>query len=148
MKQYLVVTGIVTIPVEVADNQNEWDAIEVLKRRIDARRHEHYNPVIGMSLVEAFDGRSADGQKREKLNYMVLSADGQTVLCGEFCGEKRCPVTRELAAHFAEKLSDAQWRALPASGHPDDILYPPGMSRATYEFHFPKRRLAAAPKQQ
>jgi hypothetical protein len=147
MKQYLVATGIVLIPVEVADNQDEWDAIEELKRRIDARRHEHYNPLIGISLVEAFDGRTAKGEKREKLNYMVLSADRHEVLCGEFCGERRKPVTRELAANFAELLTEAQWKALPASGHPEDILYPPGMSRATYELYFPKRRFAA-PKQQ
>lgn len=139
MKEFCVCTGIVSFRIKVEDHQNEWDAIAELKRRIDQRRHEKHNPEIGMSLVEALDGVDARGNRREKLNFLVLSGDGQKVLCGEFFGVERQQVTRELAAAFVDKLTEAHWQSLPASGHLDDIVYPPYMSRRTYEYLYSGR---------
>jgi hypothetical protein len=72
MKQFLVATGIVLFKQEAEDPR---DAIARLKARIDARRNEHFNPEIGMSLVEGLDAHS--------LNFIVMDKDRTQLLAGE-----------------------------------------------------------------
>jgi hypothetical protein len=96
MQKYLVTTGIVIFTIEARSPRH---AIDVLKQMIDHRRHEHYNPEIGMSLVEALD--------RGDLNFVVMDHPRTQLLCGELAGEFQDPVSRELA--------DIQRRHIPDS---------------------------------
>ena len=72
--RHLVATGIVLYAI---DARNPQDAIYQLKARIRARRHEHHNPNIGMSLVDALD--------RGSLDFLVLD-ENRRPICGEFDG--------------------------------------------------------------
>jgi hypothetical protein len=94
-KKFLVATGIVVIPV-MADSP--VDAIDVLKQRIDDRRHQHTDPEIGMSLVNAYD--------RGELNFLVMDEDRTALLCGELDGEFQLPVTRDLADALRCSITD------------------------------------------
>ncbi|GEM_PF-2081082 len=128
MDKFKVATGIVIFNVEALSPRL---AIEVLKHRIDSRRHRHFDPEIGMSLVHSLDAG--------KLYFLVMSEDGKQVLGAEVNGKFRAPVSRELATAFAETLTDEQYWSLPMSGEPSDVVYPPYMSQQTYELLFPKR---------
>lgn len=70
--KYIVGTGVVLFTIEAASPK---EAIAQLKQRIDARRNERYNPLIGMSLVEAID--------EHRLNFVVMDTQRTCLLAGE-----------------------------------------------------------------
>src|ERR1700737_487236 len=70
--KYLVGTGVVLFNIEAASPK---EAIAQLKQRIDARRNEHHNPEIGMSLVEALDAH--------RLSFVVMDPNRTQFLAGE-----------------------------------------------------------------
>jgi len=90
--RHLVATGIVKFSIEA---ESPRDAIAELKARIDRRRHEHHNPDIGMSLVEALDAGTLD--------FMVLD-ENQRPICGEFDGRFYSRVDDELVRHFYRNM--------------------------------------------
>jgi hypothetical protein len=95
MINYVVGTGIVTIPVEAASPR---EAIEVLKQRIHRRRFEHQNELIGMSLVESLD--------RRRLNFIVMDEGCTQILCGELDGQFQNTVSLRLAQSLRECIPD------------------------------------------
>src|SRR5437868_8650099 len=94
-KKFLVATGIVVFTVTAA---SEWEAIDELKKRIDARRYAHTDPEIGMSLVHAYD--------RGDLNYVVMDEQRTQLLCGELKGQFQQRVTRTLADALRASIPD------------------------------------------
>jgi hypothetical protein len=92
---YLVATGIVLLSVSA---DSPADAIDVLKQRIDARRHAKRDAEISMSLVHALD--------RGELNFLVMDAARSQLLCGELNGQFQQPVTRDLADALRRSISD------------------------------------------
>jgi hypothetical protein len=96
MNQYfLVATGIVVLR-QPADNAAQ--ALALVKDRIDARRNEHTNEEIGMSLVEALDAR--------RLNFVVMDDERNALICGEYHGVFETPVSRELADSLRYSIPD------------------------------------------
>lgn len=101
MTKYIVVTGIVAFTI-FADTPEQ--AIEQLMQRISARRHEHYNKEIGMSLVEALDAG--------RLRFAVMDENRERLLAGYYqngpdlpgCFEK--PVTRWLAESLSTVIPE------------------------------------------
>lgn len=89
MSKFLVATGIVIFPIEAESPRH---AIVELKARINRRRHEHHNPDIGMSLVNAYDAGT--------LNFLVMD-ERRRPICGEFNGVFQYPASQELVASFS-----------------------------------------------
>ncbi|HEY9776397.1 MAG TPA: hypothetical protein V6C81_21730 [Planktothrix sp.] len=93
MEKYLIAIGAVQHSqggVVIAVNApSAQDAIWILKRMIDRRRHQPFNELISMSLVESYDGAG--------LNYVVMPADRSSLLCGECEGTFESPVSHRLA---------------------------------------------------
>jgi hypothetical protein len=93
MEKYLIATGAARNSqggVVIAVNApSAPDAIWILKRMIDRRRHQPLNELISMSLVESYDGVG--------LNFVVMPADRSELLCGEFEGTFEQPVSHRLA---------------------------------------------------
>jgi hypothetical protein len=79
---YFVGTGRVIFRVEALSPQI---AIAVLKHTIHMRRFTHYDPDIGMSLVEALDA----GQ----LDFVVMNEDRSLVIAGELQGRYEEPAS-------------------------------------------------------
>lgn len=111
MRTHLVATGIVIIPCQ-ADSPRE--AISVLKKRIDLRRHEDQNHVIGMSLVEAQDAG--------RLNYAVLDDTRTRLLCAEIGGRLYEPVPLDVQQHWWKTLPDALTLACEPPAPPSGVL--------------------------
>ncbi len=100
-KSYIVATGIVQVPLEA---ESPLDAIAVLKLRIDDRRREPYNELIGMSLVEALDA--------DRLNFLVLDAGCSRLLGGEVKGRFQSVVSRDLLEAMKECFDEPTYQKL------------------------------------
>ncbi|MBX9690114.1 MAG: hypothetical protein K2X27_25610 [Candidatus Obscuribacterales bacterium] len=92
MQQYVVLTGIVRFEIY---SFSPYHAIQELKQRIDARRHQRKNPEIGMSLVEALD--------EGRLNFLALDKQGFP-LAGECGGIPQDPPQPALILQFERNL--------------------------------------------
>jgi hypothetical protein len=101
-KKFLVATGIVVIAVMA---ETPAGAIAALKQRIVNRRHQKTDPIIGMSLVQAYDNG--------ELNFIVMDESRSALLCGELDGRFQPQVTRELADKLRACVSDDLYYSLP-----------------------------------
>ncbi|MBY0358524.1 MAG: hypothetical protein K2W82_11030 [Candidatus Obscuribacterales bacterium] len=93
MKWYKVLVGIVrfSFPAE-----SPCQAIELLRARIEERRHQAHDEEISMSLVEALDAG--------RLNFLVLNHESTVALAGLLHGQYQEPPSSELILAFTKQI--------------------------------------------